>query len=157
MPVIETLTTKTLDAIQEFADRIAPVYALLQWKWAVRGGVYDPNSHEVPDAGEIAATLAMLARDAKKSQGGCVRTGGLSVFYQDGDIYLQFTKSEHFDDSEDCPARFKSDDPVLEVLKLAEEAMTNAYDVEEPLDPSSNAGIALTRTRALIAELQEEQ
>jgi hypothetical protein len=84
-----------------FAARVAPIYAILRWKWA---GVRD----SVPNEAEIRATLYTLVRDSYEVHPGnglLSSTGGLTVAAQrdsDGtmDCRISFELEHLCDDDE---------------------------------------------------------
>ena len=55
-----------------FAKKVAPIYALLDWKWTGFG---------VPDESAILASLLHLIDSLDESMGS-IRTGGLSAWYE---------------------------------------------------------------------------
>ena len=66
-----------------FAERITPIYELLNWCWG--------DSDEPPTQAEIEQTLGELIESMDGD--GCCATGGLEVFYdkEDSEIGIRFS------------------------------------------------------------------
>ena len=76
--------------VGEFAERVAPIYKLLDWRWG-----YNDSP---PTQGEIEQALGELI-ESFSGEGSC-STGGLEVFFdkEDGEIGISFRycKSVYF-------------------------------------------------------------
>ena len=70
--------------ISGFAERVAPIYKLLDWRWC--------DSDSPPTQGEIEQCLGELI-ESHAGEVGVSATGGLEVFYdkENGEIGIRFT------------------------------------------------------------------
>jgi hypothetical protein len=90
-----TLTDDELARIRAFAERVAPLYALLDWRW-----VKDECGHEerdVPGSREIRHALIRLAEGLSRHYlGRFSSTSGLSVWLDEDDerLMMSFTLEE---------------------------------------------------------------
>lgn len=95
--------------IEPFAKKVAPIYAMLDWRWS--GTLPD----QVPQEADIAATIRELIRLRRENSGdGASSTGGLQVVthqeanYSDEDTndwvaYIEFAVTAHSWDRPETP------------------------------------------------------
>ena len=84
-----------------FAEKVAPIYTLLNWKWTVGN-----NEMRVPGASEILRSLLMLIGRLDESGRSSCRTGGLIAWYEPsgnecGIEFHMFEIAETYDESSD--------------------------------------------------------
>jgi hypothetical protein len=93
---LEKATAALLRRAEVFAARVAPIYAVMQWRWS-RGAQPD----QVPDAKEIQRCLVDLIHGAIQTSHGIeTSTGGLTAYIykaESGDVSYGF----RFDVSDD--------------------------------------------------------
>lgn len=81
MTKIEMMDRVTMK-IPAFAAKVAPIYAVLNWKWLCET---DGTGGFIPDAVKIEAALIKLCESVRKPDCGQSRTGGLSVWCETND------------------------------------------------------------------------
>lgn len=79
MTKIEMMDRLTMK-IPAFAAKVAPIYAVLGWKWRREN---DGTGGFIPTAVQIEAELIRLSESVRKPDCGQCRTGGLSVWCEE--------------------------------------------------------------------------
>jgi len=83
------MESKVKKQAKELAFKVAPIYKMLDWKWAGNN-----NTHLVPDAIDIYECLMELYKSMEENKVEYSSTGGLTVRKEEEGIVLSFSVEE---------------------------------------------------------------
>lgn len=82
-PLVELLVN-----VHAIADKLRPIYVLLNWAWSFNGQDRVPTSQDIAKA---IVELAMSCTDGDSEVSSEVSSGGLTVIRRDGEMICFFT------------------------------------------------------------------